>query len=99
MNNTTVAEIEIVTGGTSDHYPKLAVSIQNTATGVVAKNDFIFSEYLTAVPASVDRDIKLMHIWYNRHTDYDWYITKPVNTKPIVDAIFEYIYIQLKELI
>ena len=89
MDSWNIAEISIGTTGTSGHYPLLTVKIQNKENGEIARNNFIFEEYLerdNSHPNS--KSVQMMHIW---NDDNDWYIVKPKSTKPIVDAIFEYI--------
>jgi hypothetical protein len=90
-----IAEIVLRTGGTVDHYTRLQVTIQHKDNGDIATNSFMFQDYLEPTPASLAHPnsdmVHNMHIWRNR--EIDWYILEPKSTKPIVDAIFEYIEI------
>jgi len=93
MDGMNVAEISLVTGSTSGQYPKLVTKIQNKDSGIIATNDFIFEDYLTRKSCdnpNVNSVLK-MHIWAEGASEVDWYIARPESTKPITDAIFEYI--------
>jgi hypothetical protein len=96
VDSLTVAEISIGTRGTSDHFPQLYVEIQHKENGVIAQNTFVFEEYLKRLPSdnSHIHRVKRMYIriWRgDEPEEIDWYIARPKTTKPIVDAIFEYI--------
>jgi len=91
MNDQAVAEISISRNGTSGNYPCLYVTIQNKINGTIAENRFMFNEYLERDESHPNaKQEKGMYIWTNGK-DIDWYIVRPVTTKPIVDAIFNYI--------
>jgi len=88
-----VAEISIMTGGTHGHFPKLHVEIQSKERGPIACCSFVFEDYLMRDPAHRPNEssVKNMYVWQGMDGTYDWYICRPVSTKPIVDAIFAYI--------
>lgn len=88
-----VAEISIGTCGTSGHYPQLVVKIQHKENGEIARNGFIFEEYLERKDGNKNTtDVQNMYLWgYNPKEGFDWYIVYPKTTKPICNAIFEYI--------
>jgi len=87
-----VAEIKIGWSGSSSDYTHLVVTIQHKENGTIAQNSFIFEEYLERASTSHPnaKSVRKMYIW-DDIVDFDWYIVYPVSTKPIVDAIFEYI--------
>jgi len=87
-----VAEIKLSWSGSTSHYDKLVVTIQNKEHGVIASNEFIFEEYLTRMDSKGrGSTINKMYIWVD--TDIDWYIIRPVSTSPICSAVFDYIEI------
>ena len=90
MNDTHVAEISIMTGGTHGHFPKLHVEIQSKERGPIACCSFVFEDYLMR-EGTGHSDVKKMYVWHDMDGTYDWYRVRPVSTKPIVDAIFAYI--------
>ena len=91
INDKTIAEVQFNHG--HNNYHSLIVTIQNKEHGEIASNTFSFEQYLTREPCSNphSKTIKNMYIWDDN--GLDWYIVRPKNTKPIVDAIIKYIEI------
>ena len=91
MSNGRNAEITLYTELVGGKYVGLRVNIIDKNQGSIAVNDFNFDQYLrnkADMSHPNAEGVHKMHIWDN---DYQWYIVKPTDLRPLVDAIFEYI--------
>ena len=71
-----------------DQINPLISKIVNKFNGTIVEKFFKFKDFLTMRHKS-ERD-KYYHVWYNRD-EFDWYISRPIKTKEMVDKIFEWI--------
>lgn len=90
-----IAEITLAGSGTSGHYDGLIVTIKHKDNGNIASNKFSFEQYLgkTADRSHYNADVvKAMYIW-NSQGNFDWYIVRPSQISPLLDAIDKFIEI------
>jgi hypothetical protein len=94
MKNGNIAEITLATAGTTGRYPRLLATIMNKDEGEVTNNSFDFEQYLGANADRGEgaRRQEKLYIWENRG-ELDWYIARPTNIVPLVNAINDFIEI------
>ena len=95
MQNGNMAEVTLKTGGTCGKYEGLLLTIVNPNDGTVTTNFFSFEEYLGAKANRTHQNashVRRMHVWAD-NGEYDWYIVRPTDVTPIIDAILEFIVI------
>jgi hypothetical protein len=85
-----VAEIVFCTNGTAKHYSGLNVSINHKTHGNLSNNVFLFEQYLRSESIGSHASVREMYVWENDNL-LDWYIVCPKTTKPILQAILDYI--------
>jgi hypothetical protein len=83
-----LVKIRIETSGNVDYYTGYRVEILNKHSGVISSKWFPFREYLRMVHR--EGASEYYHAWYNRG-GLDWYISHPMDTKDLVNPIFEWI--------
>ena len=89
-----IAEITLACSGTSGHYDGLVVTIKHKDNGDIASNKFSFEQYLGE---TANREhphahmVKNMYIWSG--SKFDWYIVRPTQLTPILNAVFNFIRI------
>ena len=83
-----VVAITIDDLGTSDHYNGYWVEKIDLRFGTIVKKFFRFKDHLTMVHRN-ERD-KYCHVWLSNGT-FEWYISKPIDTKEMTDVIFDWI--------
>jgi hypothetical protein len=75
--------------GVNGNYNGYWVEIYNKMNGnLIIKKFFRFSNYLTMVHR--DSSSETYHVW-NRNSEFDWYISRPKDTKEMTDVIFDWI--------
>lgn len=98
MTNGNMAEVTLKQGGTVGYYYGLLVTIVNPIDSTVTTNHFTFEQYLGE---KADRShgnshmVSKMYIWADK--GLDWYIVKPTDFSPIIDAILEFIIMYAKK--
>ena len=83
-----VVTITIDDLGTSDNYNGYWVEKINLRFGTIVKKFFRFKDHLTMVHRN-EQD-KYCHVWLYNDT-FEWYISKPKDTKEMTDVIFDWI--------
>lgn len=71
-----------------DHYIGYKVEIINKVTSTIHSHFFRFKNHLEFTHRGSD---KYFHVWLNMGK-FDWYVSRPTNTKKMVDTIFDYIH-------
>jgi len=88
LDDNRLVTITLTDIGTRDHYNGYMVEIYNKQNGSIVKKFFRFQLHLE-MNHRTERD-KYYHVWFN-HGNLDWYISRPKNTKEMVNVIFNYI--------
>ncbi len=95
MTKDRIAEVYLHSENMKDEFVGLKVRIIHKTNGLITDNKFLFHDYLgnnknidgTHPNANL---VKKMYVWKNQD-NYDWYIVRPKDTKPIVNAVLEFI--------
>lgn len=82
-----VVTITIDDLGHKDYYNGYHVEILNKFEGTIVKKWFRFQDHLTMVHR--DRQ-PYYHVWLNRD-NFDWYISRPKDTKEFVKVVMDWI--------
>lgn len=90
LDDNRLVTITLTDIGTRDHYNGYMVEIYNKQNGSIVKKFFRFQFHLE-MNHRTERD-KYYHVWFNSG-NLDWYISRPKNTKEMVNVIFNYINI------
>ena len=88
LDDTRVVTITINDLGVRDQFNGYEIEIINKMRGTIVSKFFRFENYLTFEHRS-PRD-KYYHVWSNGGT-FDWYISRPIDTKEMTDKISQYI--------
>ena len=87
LDDQRVVTITIDDLGHRDNYNGYHVEILNKFNGTIVKKWFRFSDHLTMVHR--DRQ-PYFHVWLN-NGNFDWYISRPSDTKEMVKVICDWI--------
>ena len=87
LDDTRVVKFKLDTHGVRDQYEGYLIQIINKHDGIVDRKFFSFKEYLEF---SHRPDSKHYHVW-KYGGNLDWYISRPIKTKPMVDRIFDWV--------
>lgn len=93
----TIARIELSEFGHSGHWSGFKVSVVDGVTGRLDECSFKFHDYLTKedrVDDRTDMPDQAFHAWESSSSsrkDLDWYIARPRSSKPVSNAINEYL--------
>ena len=87
LDDNRLVSIKLDDIGTRDSYNGYWVEIINKQSGLVHRKFFYFKYHLDFVHRG---NQPYFHVWFNSG-NLDWYISKPVSTKPMVDNISDFI--------
>ena len=87
MDNDRVVRITLDDVGTKNDYNGYMVEIINNKQGTIVKKFFRFKEHLEFVHRDTS---KYFHVWLS-NDKLDWYISRPKETKPMCDTMFDWI--------
>ena len=90
LDDQRVVTITIDDVGTRDNYNGYHVEIINKFEGTIVKKWFRFQDHLTMITPSNPNQQIYTHVWLHRD-EFDWYITRPNNTKEMVKVIMDWI--------
>lgn len=88
LDDQRVVTITIDDVGTRDNYNGYHVEIINKVQGTIVKKWFRFQDHLTMVNSLNNQEF--CHVWLNSGK-FDWYISRPKNTKEMVKVIMDYV--------
>lgn len=83
-----VVTITIDDVGIRDNYNGYHVEILNKMNGTIIKKWFRFRDHLTMIHR--DRQHHF-HVWLNIESEFNWYISRPKDTKEMVTIIMDWI--------
>jgi hypothetical protein len=95
MTNDRIAEVNFYSDNIKDQFVGLKVRVIHKTNGLITENVFLFHDYLgdnknidgTHPNANL---VKKIYVWKDRG-NYDWYIVRPKDTKPIANAVLEFV--------
>jgi hypothetical protein len=87
MDKDRVVRITIDDVGTSNYYNGYWVEIINNKQGTIVKKFFRFKEHMEFTHRDTS---KYFHVWYN-NDKFEWYISRPKETKTMCDTIFDWV--------
>ena len=91
LDNNRIVTITIDYVGTRDDYNGYLVEIVNKQNGTITKKFFRFDDHLDMIHReNSNQSNQYSHVWLYRG-EFDWYISKPKNTKQMVDTIMDWI--------
>ena len=88
LDDNRVVTITIDDIGTRDNYNGYMVEIYNKHQGSIVKKWFRFVDHLEFTHR--DDRTKYYHVWLNSG-NFEWYISRPKDTKVMVKTIFDFI--------
>jgi hypothetical protein len=90
LDDNRVVSIKIDDLGTRDHYSGYWVEIIDKHQGTINKKFFRFRDHLEFKHRN--ENTMYYHVWYSDGgKSFEWYISKPLSTKPMVDTITDFI--------
>ena len=94
MANDNITEVTLQRSGTHGQWNGLLLTIVNPRSGqLVTANGFSFEQYLGNGDKTTSNGL---YVW-EQHDGFDWYGPAPRDTKPIVDAVINCIWLYSKE--
>jgi hypothetical protein len=88
LDDTRVVSITLDDIGVHENFNGYTIVIHNTQNGGMVKKFFKFVYHLDMIDRN-ERE-KYSHVWYSQGK-LDWYISRPKDTKQMVDVIFDWI--------
>ena len=89
LDDQRIVTITIDDISTRDNYNGYHVEVLNKDNGTIIKKWFRFEDHLTMVsPSNMNQEYH--HVWLNRG-NFDWYISRPSDTKQMVKVIMDWI--------
>lgn len=85
------AVITLDASGYVDHYRRFVVEISSKTSGLIHKQAFEFSDFLDLNQRADNRSDYPGPYEVNANIGWQWYIAVPKDTKPLVEAILQYI--------
>lgn len=87
LDDNRLVSIKLDDVGTRDNYSGYWVEFINKQSGTIYKKFFKFKYHMDFVHRDSSH---YFHVWYNSGK-LDWYISRPLSTKPMVDTITDFI--------
>jgi len=87
LDDQRVVTITIDDVGTRDNYNGYYVEVVNKMNGTIVKKWFRFQDHLTMIHRDTQHQF---HVWSNSG-NFDWYISRPKDTKEMVKVIMDWI--------
>lgn len=92
LDDNRVVSIKIDDLGTRDKYSGYWVEIIHKHHGTINKKFFRFRDHMEFKHKENPLNSEYFHVWYSDGgKSFDWYISKPLSTKPMVQVITDYI--------
>lgn len=83
-----VVRLTIDDVGTHNNYNGYWVEIIHKTNCLISKKFFRFVDHLEMIHR--DNEFENCHVWH-KYDEFDWYISRPKDTKPMVDVIERWI--------
>lgn len=91
LNGDRLVRISITDRGHSDKFSGYDIEILSKVGGTICKKFFKFDNF---IEFTGNRNDTSSHVWYDKNIHipkFDWYINRPIDVKPMVDVMMEFI--------